>query len=120
MPFLRLNALVLCLYTVFDKAAVESGDGLWGEAAICADGEEHKGDAVFCKAAETGICAAAGDGFEVEGGPHIDDADIGVGIKAFGKFGALVQHVALDAFLRGKPSEQAFAVGVAIFAGTLG
>ena len=52
--FLAVYEVHRILYTVFDKSAVESGDGLRGEAAICADGEEHKGDAVFCKAAETG------------------------------------------------------------------
>lgn len=60
MPFLRLNALILCLYTVFDKAAVEGRDGLRGEAAVRADGEEHEWDAVLGKAAETVICVATG------------------------------------------------------------
>ena len=117
VSFFGMDALVLGLDSILDESAVEVRDSVGGEAIIRADGEEHEGDAVFGKAAETGICATAGGSLQVKGRPHVDDADVGVGIKTLGKLGALVEHVALSTFLWGKPSEQPFAVRVAIFAG---
>ena len=110
MPFLGVNALVVSLHAVFDQSAVESGDSAGGEAAVRADGKEHEGDAVFRKTTECGIRATACKCFQVKTYPHVNNADVGIGVKSFGKLGALVEHVALGAQGRGKPREQSLAV----------
>ena len=119
VPFFGTDTLVFCFHAVFNQSAVEERDITGGEATICVDGEEDEGNAIISEAAEACIRAAAGEGFQVKRCPHIDDTDVGVGIEAFGKLGALVQHVAFRAARRSIPSEKSLAIRGAAFAGSL-
>ena len=41
-------------------------------------------------------------------GPHVDDAEVGVGVEALGEFLPLIEHVALELILHGIPREGVF------------
>jgi len=79
------------------------------EAEVGVDGEDEEFVPCFFAATKEVLCGvgiALDDG--IVAGPHVDDAEIGIGVEALGEFFPLMQHVTLEGVTDLEPREHFF------------
>lgn len=117
VAFVGVNGDVHGFDAGFFEMFLELGLFFGVEAEVRVDGEEEPALLVGAAAVkELGGGLGASFFGAVEGGPEVDDAEVGVGVEACDEFFPLVEHVALDLIADLEPREGAVG-GDDVFAG---